>query len=340
MHRVRVAQIGTGHDHAIYTFISLIKNTTDFEVVGIAETNPERIDALNTSPYCDYPHFTLQELLAMPELDAVAVESDEELATDIAQKFLDRGVAVHLDKPGTADIPSFEKVINTARLKQLPLQMGYMYRYNPVIKQCLEMVRAGKLGKIYSVEAHMSVHHSVKKRKWLEKYPGGIMYFLGCHLIDLVLLFQGMPDEVIPLNVKTHIENVDSTDYGFAVFKYERGLSFIKTCSVEYNGFARRQLVIAGEKGTIVLKPLEAKYEPGTAADSVLHTPVSMLLAENETDSSRDQAECWDSGTYDRYDDMMHAFSLMVRGEEANPYSYDYELQLFKIVMQCCGMNE
>ena len=108
MHRVRIAQIGTGHDHAIYTFISLIKNTTDFEVVGIAETNPERIDALNTSPYCDYPHFTLQELLAMPELDAVAVESDEELATDIAQKFLDRGVAVHLDKPGTADIPSFE----------------------------------------------------------------------------------------------------------------------------------------------------------------------------------------------------------------------------------------
>ena len=45
------------------------------------------------------------------------------------------------------------------------------------------------------------------------------------------------------------------------------------------------------------------------------------------------------SKTYDRYDNMMKNFAHMVRDEKQNPWSYDYELQLYKMVLKACGVN-
>jgi len=35
---------------------------------------------------------------------------------------------------------------------------------------------------------------------------------------------------------------------------------------------------------------------------------------------------------------MITAFSEMVRGESENPWSYEYELQLYRIVLAACGV--
>ena len=42
-------------------------------------------------------------------------------------------------------------------------------------------------------------------------------------------------------------------------------------------------------------------------------------------------------GDFDRYDTMMSSFAEMVRGEKENPYTYDYELSLYKTVLRACG---
>jgi hypothetical protein len=41
----------------------------------------------------------------------------------------------------------------------------------------------------------------------------------------------------------------------------------------------------------------------------------------------------------DRYDAMITAFAEMVRGERENPWSYEYELQLYHIVLAACGVD-
>ena len=45
-----------------------------------------------------------------------------------------------------------------------------------------------------------------------------------------------------------------------------------------------------------------------------------------------------ESDPQDRYDSMMASFAAMVRGEKENPYTLDYELALYKLVLQCCGL--
>ena len=39
---------------------------------------------------------------------------------------------------------------------------------------------------------------------------------------------------------------------------------------------------------------------------------------------------------YDRYFDLLKSFAAMVRGEIENPFTRDYELELYKLILKCC----
>lgn len=327
MKPVKIAQIGTGHDHASATYGSLKKNSDLFELVGLAEPIPENHSRI----YKDAKVFTVEELLAMPDLEAVAIEAGKEHGVKYAQLFADRGIAVHVDKPGSADLPSWEKFIATMKAKRLPLSLGYMYRFNPLVMQALEMARNGELGDIFSVEAHMSVRHDTEKRRWLGKYKGGALYYIGCHLVDMVCQFQGFPDEVLPLTTRTRNEGVESEDYGFAVLKYPKGVSFVKTCSSELNGFDRRQLVICGTKGTYEIRPWEIHTTGGQRTEAKL-----TLLRDNQNHWANG-AKMIESDIYDRYDAMMRHFAAQIRQNAVMLCSYEYELELFRTIIKACG---
>ena len=323
---IRIAQVGAGHDHATAAFASMRKQTDQFDLIGIAEPDAAFAGRLRGGPYSGAAVYTVEQLLDM-NLDAVAVETAEEDATRTAQLFADRGVAVYMDKPGSPDIAAFDRLADTLERQHLAFQVGYMYRFNPEIRRAMAMIAAGELGEIYSVEAHMSVHHDPAKRAWLGKYPGGMMYFLGCHLIDLVYRIQGAPMRVRAMNCATGAEGVDAPDYGFAVLEYPHGVSIVKSCAREVNGFDRRQLVICGSKGTVELRPLERHDGHGCETTGVR----TARIGGTETRMS---------APFDRYDGMMRTFAQIVRGERVNGFDYDYERQLFHLVMRCCGAEQ
>lgn len=333
MKPIRVAQIGTMHDHASSTFHSMLRQPEYFDVLGSAEIADGRENRL----YKDRPHYTVEQLLNM-ELDAVTIETEEDRATEFAQMFADRGVHVHMDKPGSHGCASFNRLADTLQAQGKVFHLGYMYRYNPVIMDVMARAKAGEWGEIYAVEAQMSVHHGIEKHRWLCRYPGGMMYFLGCHLVDLVVRLQGEPQEVICLNSHTGQDVPECEDYGFAVLKYKNGVSFVKSCSAEYNGFDRRQLVICGTKGTVEINPLEIQI-PGSGK----RQKTSYRITGDKEEVAifgNDNAKFQDSVHYDRYDLMMRSFAQYVRGEKENPYSYEYEKKVFEIFMKCCGGKE
>ena len=332
MRKIKIAQIGAEHDHASSAFGSLKKQSDIFDLVGYAI--PEGETNVAPQAYEGYTPMTVEELLDTPGLEAVVIETSETNLTKYALMAAERGLAIQMDKPGGCELSDFEKLIANCREKNLVFQTGYMYRFNPEVKKLLKDIKEGKLGEIYSVETHMDCRHTPYKRQWLGKYPGGMMFFLGCHLIDLIYQIMGEPEEVIPMNMSTGFDGVTAEDYGFAVLKYKNGVSFAKTCAYEPGGFLRRQLVVCGSKGTVQLMPLE-EYES-------LDKPGSMLVT--RTRSVTDGLENWANDgvksvceAYDRYDNMMAAFASFVRGEAENPYTLDYELAVYKLVLRACG---
>lgn len=329
MKKIRIGNIGTLHDHSLGTMETIKKCDDIFEIVGFVPESDERYLAVKDTPaYRGVKRMTLDELFeARP--DAMVIEGFETEQVHAAQLCIDRGIHVQIDKPAGANAEEFEKLLSDAKKKHLVVHMGYMYRYNPSVMRVKELVKEGFFGDIYAVEAQMNCEHPIEKRDWLGNFRGGMTFFLGCHLVDLLFSILGVPDEIIPLN-RAIRPGTTAEDFGMALFRYPGGVSFFKSCAAEAGGFHRRQLVVCGTKGTVEVKPLERNVE-GFYLDSVMTT----YRAEG-----RDWGVPGETIVYPpfhRYEAMLREFAACVRGEMENPYSYEYELRLEMLLLASCG---
>ncbi len=334
MKPINVIQIGIGHDHACDILDSALNLSDIYSVKALAIPEEEKNKYNDRIARFNVPLLSLEEAFSLENISAAFIETEEKLLSKYSTLAAEKGLHIHMDKPGGYDSKDFEKLVEILKHKKLTFSVGYMYRFNPFIREAIEKAKSGELGEIYSVEAHMSVEHSAEKREWLKKLPGGMMFFLGCHLVDLVYAIQGKPLEIHPFNASI---NGVSEDFGMAVFTYKKGASMIKACAAEPGGFLRRQLVICGEKGTITVNPLEdynLELKDRKNMFSNMHTIFSDGNGFGLARGNRKTADM-----FNRYDDMMTNFYKMIIGEKQNEYTYDYELEVYKLVLRSCGME-
>ena len=336
MKKIKIAQIGINrYSHAPEVFHTLSIHPEIFELVGYALVEDERETCKDKLNWLDgYPELTLDEILNDPSIEAVAIETDEIHLTKYAQMAAEHGKHIHMEKPGSQDLASFEKLVNTVRNTGKTFHVGYMYRYNPYISEAITRARAGELGSIYSVEAHMSRLDNTECREWFGSFKGGMMFYLGCHLVDLVLQIQGLPEEIIPLNTVSGIDGVNTEDVGFAVLKYPNAVSVIRVSGTEIGGGNRRQLVICGSDETLEIKPLEAGVP--NEKKFMLYTEKHAARRGDGNAIARTHEK---SEPFQRYEAMLFAFAAMVRGEKKNPYTLEYEFELFKAILKCCDVE-
>ncbi len=333
MKKLRVIQLGVDHDHAGVTMMSLKRLSDVFEVVGFSRCgcNKEL-----SKQYDGVREYSTEELLNLPDIDAAVIETYDLELTKYAKMALEKGLHVQMDKPGGADSDEFDEMVDYAKERGLCFSMGYMYRFNPNVIDLKEKIKSGALGEIISVEAHMDCFHNPDKRQWLNDLPGGMMRFLGCHLVDLVYSIMGEPDKVIPYNRCTGFDGVTSLDYGFAVFEYKTGVSFVKTSAIEPGGFMRRQIVVSGTKGTYEIRPIEF-YEDGIGDDFMFSKKRETYLNENGGSVWSAHIPSEKSKIFNRYNGMLKNFAKIVRREIENPYDYEYEKRLHRLLQKACG---
>src|SRR3954454_19499116 len=130
--RIKIGQIGVGHAHA--SKLSAYRDSPDYEVVGVVEPDePMRKRAEDAPPYRGLKWMTRDQLLGTPGLQAVLVETRVRDLLDTAEACVAAGMHVHVDKPAGESLPQLRRVLDAAAKKNLLVQMGYMYRYNPAV---------------------------------------------------------------------------------------------------------------------------------------------------------------------------------------------------------------
>ena len=339
MKKIKIAQIGIGHDHASAVFMELQKMADVFEVVGYAEVPEDNLPNAWTQAHlnkqrCYYEkaqRYTVEEIFAIPDLDAVAIETYDLNLVKYAQMAAEKGLHIHMDKAPGESAEAFEKLLATIKAKKLAFSIGYMYRFNPLIQDAFHKARNGEFGEIHSVDAEMSCFYEKPKRDWLGLFQGGMMQYLGCHLIDLIVRLLGVPEEIIPLNCSTGYQGTEAKDFSFAVLKYPNGVSTIKSVMGDHGGFVRRHFLINGEKSTLDIRPLE-KYE-----SDGLHT-LSTHSIYYDSVNWNDLGTAMHSNVFCRYEDMLRAFVAMIRGERSYEVDLETEAQVHRCLLAACGM--
>ena len=327
MKRIRIGQIGIGHNHGEAKMLAARKFPELFEIVGYAEENERWIEKRGgLAGYAGLRRMSVEELIASS--DAILVESDVWDLPKYAKMCTEAGKHIHMDKPASGTLEEYKAVLDTAKAKKLVVQLGYMYRYNPAVQQCLEHIRNGELGDIYSINAEMSTFHSAEYKKWLTNFGGGIMYILGSHLVDLIVYMLGEPKKITAFLKRTGLDDVDLEDNNLAVLEYDKALARIYVSSVEVNGYGRRQLVVAGSKGTVNICPLEQPtimtyadtgMQGGTYADVKTIIPFEL------------------DARGGRYDEMMKDFYAYIQGSKQNPFTYEHDYLVQKVLSEIVG---
>jgi predicted dehydrogenase len=330
--RIKIGQIGTGHEHASAKFATFRRLTDHYEVVGIVESDPKRRKACeNESAYRGAKWMTEEELFNTKGLKAVAVENAVPDVTATAARCVKAGMHIHFDKPGSEMIGPFKEVLDEAGRRGLAVQLGYMYRNNPAIQFSFRAVREGWLGQVFEIDAVMSVTHPAAYRQYLGQFRGGSMYIFGCHLIDLVVTMLGRPDRVTPY-LRQVRDDVKVCDNGLAVLEYPRATVTIRTASLEVDGYKRRQLVVCGDGGTVDLRPLETfdtrPWEP---------LKLRLALAKARDGYKQGYQDVGFPVKSDRYDDQLIELARIIRGEIANPYPLAHELLVQEVLLAACG---
>ena len=141
---------------------------------------------------------------------------------------------------------------------------------------------------------------------------------------------MGEPVKVTPYNRTTGKGGITSCDLGMAVLEYDKGIAIAKTSANEIGGFIRRHLMVAGTEGSVILQPLENPAPGGQNTIKREFTDIKNFTGNVESSSCE---------PFDRYDGMMAAFASYVRGDKVNPYTYDYELALYRNVLRACGID-
>ena len=146
-------------------------------------------------------------------------------------------------------------------------------------------------------------------------------------LIRLIVKIKGKPNKVVPFITHSGQDGLDFPDNCCAALVYDDGTCFVRTSSVEVNGWGRRQFVVCGTKGTIEIKPIE----------SPMHV-TEAYLTEGKSWSDT-HTEVFPPAQEHRYSNMLIDFAKMIRGEGENPYTYEHDLYVHKATLAACGFD-
>ena len=344
MKKLRVVQFGVSHEHADGKLATLRALPDEFEIAGVVDdrdnTTPRyplrRPDALLEG----LPILTEEQVWADKTIDAAFVEVTNCDLIPVAERVLAHGLPMHLDKPGGESYERYARLRTEAKARGIPVQMGYMFRANPAIRWLITAVRNGLLGDIYGIEADMDHGYGDDDyRRYLGTFKGGILYNLGCHLVDFFVSMLGESSSARPPVIRdAPLSAPGSRDNCVGILEWDAGaIGIVRSCDRNKVCFPARRLRINGTNGSAELCPIERFDGQPLLVELKLVKPAGSLPAGRQTLNLGAQGT---RGNIDRYIDQLRQFARIVRGEEKEPDDLcEHDLAVQRTVLRLCGIT-
>ncbi len=319
--RIKLAQYGITHAHADGKVDAMVRNP-DVEFCGIYEPDPGIRKLYENNPAFKDIHWfnSKEEMLDDETIAGIAVEGQVCDNLAFAREVIEHDKHVWLDKPAGTDLDEFHRILIIAKEKNLLVQLGYMFRYNPGFKFIFDMINAGNLGDIFSIRGRMSTNIPVDRRPSLGKYQGGILFELLCHLIDIMVAILGRPDRVNSFLRNDLGITPEFADNTLAVFEYDKAIATLESSAMEISPFPCRRFEVYGTKGSIILEPLEP--------------PNIRLCLKEDTGEYSKGWQTISVPELPRYDGELKAFVADIKGEKIPDRSLYHELIVQETVLR------
>lgn len=137
--KTKVGVVGVGYLGQIHA--KIYHEMDNVELVMLADTHEETISELAQRYNCG---FTTNYLDMIDKVDAVSIVVPTSLHFDVAQPFLEAGIATLMEKPIAATVDEARKLVDLAAQNEAPFLIGHLERYNPALRAVASKVAEPK----------------------------------------------------------------------------------------------------------------------------------------------------------------------------------------------------
>jgi scyllo-inositol 2-dehydrogenase (NADP+) len=156
------------------------------------------------------------------ELVIVATRSHEHVR--MALQALKAGKDVLVEKPMALNLAGAEKLISAARKLGRRLFVRQNRRFDVPFLQAMEIVRSGKIGKLFAVQLRHGAYQRRSDWQTIRKYGGGQLLNWGPHLIDWAHQFIGGKATDVWSDLKRIAAAGDAEDHVKLLMRGENGV--------------------------------------------------------------------------------------------------------------------
>ncbi len=194
----RYAQVGIGSRSGMFTKAITGPFKKECQLVALCDTNQARMDLRNRQlaeagckPVPTYRAKQFERMIAECRPDAVVVTTVDATHSDYICRAMELGCDVVTEKPMTTDERRCRKILRTVARTGRKCQVTFNYRYAPPRSQVREMIKAGAIGEVLSVDFAwlLNTQHGADYfRRWHRRREnsGSLLVHKSTHHFDLV----------------------------------------------------------------------------------------------------------------------------------------------------------
>ena len=249
---VRIAVLGCGRIGAMHA--ANIAAHPRARLAGVQDINPaaaEAVAAATGAPVMG----SAATILASPEVDAVLIATATDTHADLLEQAVAAGKPVLCEKPIDLSLARVNRCAAAIRGTKLPIQIGFVRRFDPGHKAVHDAVRLGRIGTLHQVIV-TSRDPGLAPEAYL-KVSGGILRDMTIHDFDMARYILGEePSEVFAtgsrLVAPALMETLGDHDTVTVVMKTASGKQAIITNSREASYGYDQRVEAFGSEGMAV----------------------------------------------------------------------------------------
>ncbi len=241
---------GINHVNTAYKLLGKnLRVVCDFNSLAAVKVNSISSDIRFTTK--------LEDLTSDSELHAVIVATPAETHFDTAQKLIESGKHVLIEKPITLNSADALELIRLAEKHQVHIMVGHVLLYHPAIVRLKELIDEGKIGKLQYIYSNRLNLGTIRSEE-------NILWSFAPHDISVIQFLTGTNPVMVDAKGADIIQTgIEDTTFTYLVYPNNVHAHIFVSW---LHPFKEQRLVVIGDKGMFVfedsLKTEKLKFYP------------------------------------------------------------------------------
>src|SRR5260221_621575 len=253
---LKIGVIGLGRMGRLYARM-LATQVSGVQLYAVAETGGQTRTQVGDELGVSNTFADALELIALPELDAVVIATPTSTHHALVIAAANAGKAIFCEKPLALTLAENYEVLEAVARAQVPLQVGFMRRFDAAYQRAKKMIADGQIGSPVTFKA-LSRDPFCPPRGYMDPAKnGGLILDMAIHDFDLARWLMGSEVERVSaegtLLVCEQLQQVGDIDNAVVNLRFASGaLGNVEVSRNAFYGYDIRTEVL-GSEGAVTI---------------------------------------------------------------------------------------